>query len=332
MSKKIDMTEWVMKEHGVPESRWTVIKEDPQSLPKCHKWICRCECGTIKSIRGTELRNGNSKSCGCISRELKRIDMTGWKMWEHGVPDSHIIVLNEFHNEDYPNQIFWNCLCTLCGKSFIDNGKGIKTGNKKSCGCLNAKATIERNSKKGCQIKEGYKFSSLTVLKDLGFRKQESRDKNWRWSLCQCDCGSAPIEVPNALLISGHKKSCGCLKSYGENIIIKILKENNITFQTEFKFPDLYNKDPNKPLRFDFAIFNNDSNDLLFLIEFDGRQHFTGPEAKWKNSNTLEEIKFKDNLKNEYCKKHNILLKRIPYFKINKISYDTIFGNEFNIN
>ena len=25
----------------------------------------------------------------------KKIDMTGWKMWEHGVPDSQITVLEE---------------------------------------------------------------------------------------------------------------------------------------------------------------------------------------------------------------------------------------------
>lgn len=30
-------------------------------------WICRCNlCGTIKSIRGISLRNGMTKSCGCV--------------------------------------------------------------------------------------------------------------------------------------------------------------------------------------------------------------------------------------------------------------------------
>ena len=30
-----------------------------------HKWICKCECGTIKEITGTRLRSGRTKSCGC---------------------------------------------------------------------------------------------------------------------------------------------------------------------------------------------------------------------------------------------------------------------------
>jgi len=32
-------------------------------------WKCRCDCGQIKEVRGTNLCNGNSKSCGCFHRE-----------------------------------------------------------------------------------------------------------------------------------------------------------------------------------------------------------------------------------------------------------------------
>lgn len=260
---------------------------------------------------------------------MKRIDMTGWKLWEHGVPDSKIIVLNKHINENKDDKhIYWDCLCTLCGKEFIDNGKGLRSGNKKSCGCLHKQKIIERNASCGQIINIGDKFGFLTVIKDLGFRKQKSRDKSWRWSLCQCDCGSEPIEVPNALLINGHKKSCGCMKSYGEEIICQILKEHNLVFKREYKFDDLFYKDSNKPLRFDFAIFQND--ELLCLIEFDGRQHYSGPEAAWSHASSLEEIKHKDELKNKYCKNHNLLLKRIPYFELSNLSYESIFSDKYN--
>lgn len=40
MPKKIDMTGWVMKEHGVPESRLTVIEEvEPYISPGGSKQI-----------------------------------------------------------------------------------------------------------------------------------------------------------------------------------------------------------------------------------------------------------------------------------------------------
>lgn len=32
-------------------------------------WLCRCACGTEKTFSGTDLRTGNSKSCGCLRKE-----------------------------------------------------------------------------------------------------------------------------------------------------------------------------------------------------------------------------------------------------------------------
>ena len=36
------------------------------------KWLCSCECGGEKSILSYDLRKGHSKSCGCLSRDLKK--------------------------------------------------------------------------------------------------------------------------------------------------------------------------------------------------------------------------------------------------------------------
>ena len=42
----IDMTGWVMSEHGVPDSRLTVIEQDKseQYLGKGAFWLCECSC------------------------------------------------------------------------------------------------------------------------------------------------------------------------------------------------------------------------------------------------------------------------------------------------
>jgi len=34
-------------------------------------WMCRCDCGTIKEIKGNSLTSGNSKSCGCKNKIRK---------------------------------------------------------------------------------------------------------------------------------------------------------------------------------------------------------------------------------------------------------------------
>jgi hypothetical protein len=32
-------------------------------------WRCKCDCGTVKEVRGQNLKDGMSRSCGCIARE-----------------------------------------------------------------------------------------------------------------------------------------------------------------------------------------------------------------------------------------------------------------------
>lgn len=46
---------------------WTVIRFDPASPKerKIYRWICRCDCGTRRSVASLGLKNGRTKSCGC---------------------------------------------------------------------------------------------------------------------------------------------------------------------------------------------------------------------------------------------------------------------------
>ena len=60
---------------------------------------------------------------------------------------------------------------------------------------------------------------------------------------------------------------------------------------------------------FDFAIFNNDQ--LLYLIEYDGVQHFDETQ-QWKETGFITTRK-NDLLKNQYCFKNKIPLIRIPF-------------------
>lgn len=72
---KIDMTGWVMSEHGVPDSRLTVLEQAEDWVAPNGKhiacWLCECNCKDHNKIivRGGNIRNGNTKSCGCLSSE-----------------------------------------------------------------------------------------------------------------------------------------------------------------------------------------------------------------------------------------------------------------------
>ena len=68
------------------------------------------------------------------------IDMTGWKMWEHGVPDSKLIVLQQEEwkvNKNGTRVAMWRCECQ-CEEhnQIVVNGWSIRNGTTKSCGCF----------------------------------------------------------------------------------------------------------------------------------------------------------------------------------------------------
>lgn len=56
---------------GQKFGKLTVIKrvEDHITPSGQHKqlWLCRCDCGNEKIIRGESLRNGVTMSCGCLN-------------------------------------------------------------------------------------------------------------------------------------------------------------------------------------------------------------------------------------------------------------------------
>lgn len=69
-------------------------------------WHCRCECGSVTTVVGSDLRSGNTQSCGCLQRERTRVASTThgfasrnrahrpyrtWKgMWERCTNPNHV--------------------------------------------------------------------------------------------------------------------------------------------------------------------------------------------------------------------------------------------------
>ena len=57
---------------GTTIGRWSIIERDINSLKKDIRWLCRCSCGTTKSVAGRGLRSGRSTSCGCFNLERRK--------------------------------------------------------------------------------------------------------------------------------------------------------------------------------------------------------------------------------------------------------------------
>lgn len=78
-----------------------------------------------------------------------KINMTGWKMWERGVPDSRLIVLGQAEdriNNDGTHLAQWECECTCDSHTIIRaDGRDIRSGHVKSCGCIKRERIIAQN-------------------------------------------------------------------------------------------------------------------------------------------------------------------------------------------
>lgn len=57
----------------------------------------------------------------------------------------------------------------------------------------------------------GLRFGRLVALRQVGHRKFPAGGSHAVWE-CACDCGAVGIHI-GASLLSGHTRSCGCLKS-----------------------------------------------------------------------------------------------------------------------
>ena len=178
-------------------------------------------------------------------------------------------------------------------------------------------------------IEPGRKFGKLTVIKSIGFKQQVEGHKR-RWYLCKCDCGNVK-EVMGNMLTQNQVMSCGLcnLRSQGEYLIQKILEENNIPYLYDTVYLPLVQETQRK-LRFDFIIYEDNSYTTpIRFIEYDGRQHTQGHDfGAWSHEEPFEIIQERDQIKNNFCQKHNLTLVRIPYTN-KKITLEDIMGDRY---
>ena len=233
----------------------------------------------------------------------KFIDMTGWVMKEHGVPESRLTVIDRAPSKD--KHIFWNCICE-CGTKLTIRGDQLKRGVTKSCGCLQKEIAAQcmaqvgkLNKTKGVPITNyvGQKINMLTLIEPIN----DGERLKWK---CQCECGNYTF-VSTSYLNNGHTKSCGCIHSYTEKQLSQFFNKQHLNYSREYTFNDLLS-DKYHNLRFDFAIFD-ESNHLKGLIECQGEQHYI-PVDYFGGQAYFNQLTKNDNKKKDYCKAHNIPL------------------------
>ena len=199
MKRIIDLT-------GKTFGRLTVLSRAEATVPGKTMWVCQCSCPnhTIVTASTSSLRGGNKKSCGCLAKEPHShttfIDLTGKRF-------GRLVVVKRVGNappspsmKSKVGPIQYLCKCD-CGNTTIATGGNLRSGCKRSCGCLHREMTSK------CRLKDltGKRFGRLVVLNLLPERGK-LREVKYR---CKCDCGRIHVTTAGRLS-SGITQSCGC--------------------------------------------------------------------------------------------------------------------------
>ena len=196
-------------------------------------WNCRCDCGNEIQVPSRFLKNGWRTDCGCVPK-IRYEDLTGRRFGkliverfagrEHelmppaetrgieALPEHVMAGLMPSGQESTGTDgagsseertgkanrrkggVLWFCRCD-CGGTVLATSSELRSGNRKSCGCL---------SRPPLKDWVGKRFGRLTVISYDGKRKGSHY-----WN-CQCDCGKRTT-VTQSSLQAGHTRSCGCM-------------------------------------------------------------------------------------------------------------------------
>lgn len=185
---------------GQTFGRWMVL-DDFQKTPRGEKkWLCRCECGTVRYVLERSLKHGGSLSCGCLRKEAARkassYELTGQVFGD-------LTVLGRSSRKTASNGLWWLCKCS-CGNTCEVLGTLLVTGRKSHCGCK----TVKNYAYSDITGKHFGRLVAQYPLPNVG----GARGKVWH---CLCECGDE-VDVPYNDLMYANRRSCGCQKKEHE--------------------------------------------------------------------------------------------------------------------
>lgn len=64
----------------------TVVERAGNSSTCSALWRCRCECGGEKLVVTRQLRNGSTRSCGCLRQRMWKEKRAGWREYKEYYP------------------------------------------------------------------------------------------------------------------------------------------------------------------------------------------------------------------------------------------------------
>lgn len=107
------------------------LRKKSDGKMEAYYW-CQCTCGSpLISIRGSSLKDGNTRSCGCLCPDAlhdnNALDITGVRFGK-------LIARRPMDRRIY-GSIVWECDCD-CGNTHYTSVSRLNAGQVYSCGCI----------------------------------------------------------------------------------------------------------------------------------------------------------------------------------------------------
>lgn len=94
MKKVINLT-------GKVFSRLTVLSEAGRDKHEKVMWLCECSCGNKPILSGNTIKSGNTKSCGCLHKEIMSNILTTHGLRKHPLYAVWLSMKARCYNESY---------------------------------------------------------------------------------------------------------------------------------------------------------------------------------------------------------------------------------------
>ena len=141
MSKLIDLT-------GKKFGKLTVIERN-NSFKKVVRWVCKCDCGNIKIVRGYCLKDGSTISCGCLLGKRNKGKRRDKKAKEHIGERFNKMTIVDIEPQK-GNQRGYRMVCECdCGNITSQVYADLKNEKVFSCGCYKKEQASKTGSKVG---------------------------------------------------------------------------------------------------------------------------------------------------------------------------------------
>ena len=131
-------------------------------------WVCKCDCGNELIVTTHSLRNGNTKSCGCLHKEKVA------KQFSKDISNQRFGNLTALKPTEMRKHgsVVWECVCD-CGNTHLASTEMLLSGKVSSCGCIRSKGN--------------QKIKNLLQKNMAGRRPDGEKTTLWLYQQEKCD-------------------------------------------------------------------------------------------------------------------------------------------------